>query len=85
MIMPALVGDMVSVGTFVPSLESALGCDTAAKPKSSTFTTPSGVIITLAGLNFRSALAESLAAVHRSGMRLSPRLTQTVKTQLTVR
>ena len=64
-------GDMVSVATFVPVGPSALGCDTAANPKSSTFATPSGVIITLAGLKSRCVTPLSCAASRASAICLA--------------
>jgi len=54
MIIPACVARIVKVGELAgsPSL-AADGCVTAASPKSSTLTTPAGVIMMLAGFKSR--------------------------------
>ena len=44
---------MVSVGELTGLPDTALGCATAARPKSSTFTTPSCVTMMLAGFRSR--------------------------------
>ncbi len=59
--MPARVGEIISVGEFTGSEESEDG-DTAANPKSSTLTTPDGVIMMLAGFRSRWTMPFSCAA-----------------------
>jgi hypothetical protein len=51
-IIPARVGEMVSLGEFA-GLEGSDTCATAARPKSSTLTTPAAVIMMLAGFRSR--------------------------------
>ena len=63
MIMPALVGDIVSVTMLVPASPSLCeGCVTAASLKSSTLIVPSGVSIIFAGFRSRCVIPFSWAA-----------------------
>ncbi len=63
MIIPACVARMVSVGELVGLPSPGLDVwPTAASPKSSTFTTPSGVIMMLAGFRSRCVMFFSWAA-----------------------
>ena len=65
-ITPACVAPIVSVGEFSGSLAAA--CGTAANPKSSTFTMPSGVTITFAGFKSRWIIPFSCAASKASAI-----------------
>jgi hypothetical protein len=67
MIMPASVAAIVRVGEMDPSPAGA-GCATAAKPKSSTFTRPAGVIMMLAGFRSRWVMPFPCAASSASAI-----------------
>ena len=60
-IMPARVCPMVMVGEFASEDLGGSSSRTLARPKSSTFTTPSGVILMLAGFRSRCMMLRSCA------------------------
>ena len=65
--MPSRVPPTVTVGDCVRSRCQPPPADTLARPKSSTFTTPSGVILMLAGFRSRWTMPSLVRRVERLG------------------